>query len=185
MHKIEIEFRTRFDEKEYKRLKSFLGEHARDLGEDDKNSHFFVFNNKVLKVVDEVSKNLAKIVLKLNRIGQRDYFPEIEIPITRSDVKKAVQIFNELNAEIVVESFQRRHNYLYKGVEIALKYSDNWGYHAEFEIVVDGTDSEVSRVAAKKQIRKVAAELGAKLMTNEEIKKFITPIEKRYKKQAP
>lgn len=64
---------------------------------------------------------------------------------------------------------QKRTNYRYKNCEIALKYSDAWGYHMEIEQVID---SEDKKIEAEAQIRRVANELDVKLMTEEELKEF-------------
>jgi len=138
--RIEIEFRSRFDKKRYNKLEKFLKTNAKDLGKDDKNVFFFIFQGKLLKVVDNVSKKTAKIVLKLNKIGHGSDFEEIEIPINPLEVTKTVKMIRSLNLDgDLMESFQKRHNYFYKGVEIALKYSDHWGYHLELEIMINDT----------------------------------------------
>jgi len=121
---IEIEYRSIFDEDTYSRLKVFLDAKAKNLGEDDKDVFFFIFPDKLLKVVDNMSKKTAKIVLKLNKIGRGNDFEEIEIPIQQEDVKKAIRVFTVLGFIELQNSFQKRQNYLYKGVELALKYSD-------------------------------------------------------------
>lgn len=66
---IEVEHRSRFSKEEHDRLLAFLYENGKDLGQDDKNVHFFTFPDKLLKVTDNISKNTAKITGKLNRIG--------------------------------------------------------------------------------------------------------------------
>jgi len=125
--RIEIEFRTMFDKKKYSDLYNFLNKNAEDLGEDDKDVYFFILQDKLLKVVNNISKKSATIVLKLNRIGKGSDFEEIEIPIKQKEIEKAVKLFNELNVtENIIHSFQKRHNYIYKGVEIALKFSSEW-----------------------------------------------------------
>jgi adenylate cyclase class IV len=119
--RIEIEFRSRFSRKKYDQLKNFLLSHAEDLGEDDKDVYFFILPDKLLKVVNNVSQKTAKIVLKLNKIGKGSDFEEIEIPVDPQDVEKGVNMFKFLGFNEVQNSFQKRHNFRYKGVEIALK----------------------------------------------------------------
>ena len=80
----------------------------------------------------------------------------------------------------LIHNDQKRHNFLYKGVEIAVKYSIDWGYHAELEIVInDARDKEI----AETQIREVAEELGLRLMTDEEVLQFTSEIEARYRNE--
>lgn len=175
---IEIEFRSIFNKEKYDMLEKFLNENTEDLGADDKDVYFFIMPDKLLKVVDNVSKGNAKIVTKLNKIGKGDSFEEIEISIDRKDVEKAVNMFKSLNlTDNIMHSFQQRHNYLYKGVELALKYSDEWSYHLEMEIVVDDPNKETD---AKKKLYDVAKELDVHIMTNEELTNFTQKAERDY-----
>lgn len=176
---IEIELRSMFDEATYLRLRDFFDKNAKDLGEDDKNVFFFLMPDKLLKVVNNISKKTAKIVLKLNKIGQGSNFEETEIPIDPNDCDKAVKMFTKLGFTDIQNTFQKRHNYLYKGVEVALKYSNTWGYHLELEIVVhDLNDKDIS----EQNIRKVAKELGVHILSDKELSKFTKKVDTDYKK---
>jgi adenylate cyclase class IV len=178
MKTIEIEFRARFGKKKYESLKRFLGARAKDLGEDDKDVHFFMFPDKLVKVVDNVSRKSAKIVLKLNKIGRGSDFEEIEIPVPRKDFGKAGRMFlGMFGAKNHMRSFQKRRNYLYKGVELALKWSKVWGYHLELEMVVDNIRK---KAIAEKKIRTVAEELDVILMADGELKKFTGEAERKH-----
>jgi len=180
---IEIEFRSMFTKTEYDRLKIFLNKNAKDLGEDDKDVYFFLFPDKLLKVVNNISKGSAKIVLKLNRIGKGSNFEEIEIPISQDFVEKAVEVFTKLAiTDNIMHTPQTRNNYFYKGVEIALKWSPVWQYHLELEIVVN---NESKKEKAEQKIRKVADELHLRLMTEEELAKFVEKVETENKKKNP
>lgn len=177
---IEIELRSVFDEKKHNELKEFLGKNAEDLGEDDKDVFFFLLPDKITKATHNVSKKTAKIVIKLNRIGRgTSDFEEIEIPINPSDFDKAVKLFSALPFDQIQNSYQKRHNYLLDGVEIALKWTESWGYHMELEIVVDNV---AKREEAENKIRKVAEKLGVQIMSEEELKDFTKKIDENYKK---
>ncbi len=173
---IELEFWAMFDEVKYKELEKYLDSVAEDLGEDDKNVYFFILPGKLLKVSDNISKKTAKISLKLEKIGRGNAFKENEFLINQADVLKAVDLFKEIGCDHVIESFQKRHNYLYEGVELALKYSKDWGYHLELEIMIA---QEEERAAAEVAIRSVAQKLGLILMTNEELLEFTKQFEKK------
>lgn len=178
---IEIELRCMFSEDKFNSLKKFLDDKAEYLGQDDKDVHFYIFPDKLLKVTDNISKESAKLTLKLNRIGQGTDFEEIEFPIQRGDVEKAVKMFTSLEmTDNVIHSFQSRHNYLYKGVELALKFSSEWKHHLELEIVVD---DESKKEEAEKKIHAVAKELGVKVMSEEELKEFVKKVEAEKKKE--
>lgn len=182
MKTIEIEFRARFDESEYDRLSEYLQKNAEDLGEDDKNTYFFVLPDRLAKVAHNVSKKTAKIGLKLSKIGQGSSFEEIELPIDPADVDQAVRLFQNLNLPgdvKVIESFQKRHNYLLDGVELSLKYSENWGHHMELEIVVDDMAKKAS---AEKRIFELAKRLSVSIMTEEELIELTGKIQAGYKK---
>jgi len=176
---IEIEFRSLFDKKKHDGLISFLSRNGEDLGQDDKDVYFFIMPTRLLKVVDNISFNSAKIVLKLNKIGSGSNFKEIEIPIDRKEISRAVDFFKSLElTDNVMRSFQQRRNFNYKGVEIAVKYSDVWGYHAELEILIDSLEE---KIAAENKINAIAKELNLKLMTDDELKKFTTRAEEKHK----
>jgi len=149
------------------------------LGADDKNVFFFLLPDKICKVTNNVSKGNAKITLKLNRIGKGGSdFEEIEFPIDPANFDKAIKMFSNLPFDEIQESYQNRHNYMYKGVELALKYTQTWGYHLELEIVVDSADK---KDAAEKQIHEVAVELGVHIMSDEELKEFAQKIDENYR----
>ena len=178
---IEVELRSMFSESEYNELAEFFKKNAKDLGEDDKDAYFFILPDKLVKVVNNISQKSAKIVLKLTKIGKGSGFEEIEILINQNDIEKAVKLFDALGLNEVQHFFQKRHNYLYKDVEIALKYSDAWGYHMELEKIV-GDKSEV--LEAERQIREIASEFDIHIMTNEELKEFTEKKDREYKYES-
>ena len=175
---IEVELRSVFDEATHKRLKEYLAKTAKNLGEDDKDVFFFLFPDKLLKVVNNISKKTAKIVLKLNRIGKGSTFDENEIPIAPDDCQKAVDMFLHLGFKNMQHTFQKRHNYLYKGVELALKYSETWGYHLELEIVIH---DEAQKQEAVNKIAEVGNELGVHLLSDDELTELTKKIDSGFK----
>ncbi len=175
---IEIEFRSRFGVKKYKALKRFLSVNAKDLGEDDKDVYFFLFPDKLLKTVNNVSKKTAKIVLKLTKIGKGSDFEEIEVPINQSDFEKTSKMFMALHQGDFMHSFQKRQNFLYKGVELALKWSKLWGYHLELEVVIHDKNK---KQFAERKIFSIAEELGVNIMSEKELREFTRRKEREYK----
>lgn len=179
---IEVEFRTHLTEGQYLSLMDFLLKKGEDLGQDDKDTYFFIFKDKLLKVVNNLSKKSGKIVLKLNKLGNGSGFEEIEIPIAQDQVDQTAKLFKLLNLPAqLIHNEQKRRNFVYKGVEISVKYSDDWGYHAELEIVVG---DQIEKETAVLKIEVVAKELGLKLMTDEEIFEFTQRIEEEYRKKG-
>ena len=178
MGHIEVEFRSLVSKEKLKELEIFLKGSAENLGQDNKKTYFFILPDRFLKVVNNTSQKSAKIVLKLNKMGRGCNFEEVEIPISQKDVTKSIKLFESLGIGPAHFFDQRRHNYLYNGIEIALKKSELWGYHVELEIVIA---DQKDKAKAENKIRKLAKELGIKLMTEREIAKFVGQLEENYK----
>lgn len=175
--RIEVEVRSIFNEDKYNEIKGFLSAHAIDLGEDDRETVFFIIPDKTLKVTKNVSKNNAKISLKVGNIntGQQE---EIEISIDLLDFNNAVKIFQVLGFDEIQYTLQKRHNYLYEGIELALKFSNDWGYHLEAEMVVDSED-RISEANIK--IKELYRKLHLKPLTEREIDKMRKKIDSRHR----
>ncbi|MGP3951828.1 hypothetical protein [Streptomyces sp. 7N604] len=175
---VEIEMRARFDKDAHDQLVSRLERDGEDLGCDDKRIYFYVLPDKLLKVTDNTAAGSAKITLKTSKIGQGAAFPETEIAIAREDVPAAVRVFNALGFEAEMhEAFNQRHNFRFRGVEIAVKWSEAWGHHAEFEVLLDDTPSVAAQEEAGARIRTVAEELGVALMSEQELADFTAAFE--------
>lgn len=176
---IEVEVRSLFDEHKYNELTEFLNANAKDLGQDDKDTYFFMLPTKVVKAVHNISKNTAKIVIKLTRVGTgTNDTEEIEIPIAPVDFDKSVRLFKELSFDQVQRAYQKRRNYLYKGAELALKYSESWGYHLEIELMIADKSEQAD---AEAQLGEIAKELGVKILTPEEQTAFVNKVDSSYK----
>ncbi|MFB7614739.1 hypothetical protein [Kitasatospora sp. NPDC056181] len=175
---VEIEMRARFDKETHARLMDRLRKDGEDLGDDAKHIYFYVLPEQLLKVTDNTAAGTAKITLKGSKIGQGAAFHETEFAIAREDVRAAVKVFNALGFESAMhEAFNFRHNFRFQGVEIALKWSEAWGYHAEFEVLLDDGASDAARDEASAQIVDVAAELGVTLMSEQELADFAATFE--------
>lgn len=173
----EVEFRSRFNYRKFKKVKNYLDKHAEKLGQDDKDCYFYIFPDKLLKIVNNISKKNAKISLKLNRLGKGVLFPEIEFYFPQEQFKNSIKLFNALSLPAkVIREKQKRINYKYKNCEIALKHSKSWGYHLEIEKIIDKKEKKQK---AKSDIRKIAQEIGVKLMSEKEIKTFIKKFESK------
>ncbi|MGW4647206.1 hypothetical protein [Kitasatospora sp. NPDC004289] len=175
---VEIEMRARFDKDSHDTLVDRLVRDGEDLGQDNKLIHFFVLPDQLLKVTDNQSAGTAKITLKDSKIGRGAAFGETEFPIAQADVAAAVQLFGALGFEDTRhEAFNFRRNFRFRGVEIAVKWSEAWGYHAEFERLLDDGASDTDRDEAAAEIIDVAAELGVTVMTEQELAAFTATFE--------
>ncbi|MDT0379399.1 hypothetical protein RM572_11530 [Streptomyces sp. DSM 42041] len=174
----EIEMRARFDQGAHDRLVARLERDGEDLGRDDKHIYFYVLPDKLLKVTDNTAAGTAKISLKNSKIGQGAAFPETDIAIAREDVPAAVRVFNALGFDGQMhEAFNRRHNFRFQGVDIAVKWSEAWGHHAEFEVLLDDDASQAAQEEAAGRIQTVASELGIDLMSEQELAEFTAAFE--------
>jgi len=171
---IEVELRSLLDEKQFISINHFLMKNGKDLGKDNKDSYFYHLPNKLIKVVKNEEKNTAKLTLKLQKIGYGNDFEEIDVNFMPDDMDNVLKILDILGyGKNHLYSYQYRHNYLYKGVEFAVKYTVSWGFHCEMEIVIDNK-KDIPKTL--KKIKEITAELGLKVMGNDELKNFMKKI---------
>ncbi|MFE4175085.1 hypothetical protein ACFRR7_24065 [Streptomyces sp. NPDC056909] len=185
---VEIEMRARFTREDHDQLISRLERDGEDLGCDDKRIYFYVLPEQLLKVTDNIAAGSAKITLKGNKIGQGAAFPETEIAIAKDDVAAAVRIFNALGFESTMHrAYNQRRNFRFRGVEIAVKWSEAWGHHAEFEVLLGDDPSPAAKSEAGDRIAAVADELGVTLMTEAQLAEFTAAFEasERARKEQP
>lgn len=175
----EIEHRAVLTEEEYQELAEKLAREAKLLGSDDKEVSYYIFPDKLLKVVRNISKGTGKLSLKLNTLGAGSSFQEFEVPFPEESFETMKSICDNISTpEQVITGTQKRTNYEYQGVEIALKWSEDWGYHAEFEIMIpDLSEKKV----ADARIVKIAETLSVSLMTEEEVAAFSAEVRAKKK----
>ena len=175
----EIEHRALLTEESYKTLNEILARESTLFGTDDKEVSYYIFPDKLLKVVRNISLGTAKLSLKLNALGEGSSFQEFEVPFPEASFETMKNIVSSISTpDQVISGTQKRTNYEYKGVEIALKWSEDWGYHAEFEIMIsDLAEKEV----ADKKIHETAKELSVRLMSEEEVKTFSAKVRAKQK----
>lgn len=175
----EIEHRAVLTETAYDELSEKLEREATLLGTDDKEVSYYIFPDKLLKVVRNVSEKSAKLSLKLTALGTGSSFQEFEVPFPEKSFETMKNICESISApDQVISGTQKRTNYEYKGIEIALKWSEDWGYHTEFEIMVNDLSE---KEAADTRIRDVAKELSVPLMTEEEVAAFSAEVRAKKK----
>ncbi|MCX6790437.1 MAG: CYTH domain-containing protein [Candidatus Kaiserbacteria bacterium] len=176
----EIEHRALLTKESYTRLAEKLASEATLLGSDDKEVSYYIFPDKLLKVVRNISKGTAKISLKLNTLGAGSSFHESEVHFPQESFETMKDICSSISTpEQVISGTQKRTNYTYNEVEIALKWSEDWGYHAEFEIMISDLSQKES---ADARIREVTKNLSVPLMTEEEVAAFSAEVKLKNKK---
>ncbi len=167
---LEIEKRGFLTEDKHDQLIRFFLKNGVDLGQDDKEVVYYIYNDKLLKLVHNLSKKNVKISLKTNKIGEGSVFPETEIIFNEEDFLKIKFILDTVaNPDKKMEGIQKRRNFKYKNCEFAIKWSKEWGFHFEIEKMID---NEALASKAEKEIEKIATELDMKIMTEEELKNF-------------
>ncbi|MCL5016131.1 MAG: hypothetical protein M1312_00740 [Patescibacteria group bacterium] len=171
---IELEYRACISEKDFLRLKDFLVKNGTTLENDNKDTYFFIWEDKVIKVVSNPTTKKAKMSLKPGRIGKQSHFNEAEITLATDQVDRAVQFCRNLKPDDTQFVYQFRTNYSYKGVEIALKYTQSWGFHAELEMMLERIEEKDE---ADKKIKDVADELGLRIMSDDELASYTAKID--------
>ncbi len=175
----EIEHRALLTEESYKELAEKLARNATLLGTDDKEVSYYIFPDKLLKVMRNISKGTGKLSLKLNVLGAGSSFQEFEVPFPEDSFETMKNICDSISTpDQVISGTQQRTNYKYQGVEIALKWSEDWGYHVEFEIMISDLGEKET---ADAHIREVAKTLSVSLMTEEEVAAFSAEVRSRKK----
>lgn len=161
---IEVEIRGMLTKEQFDTLTDSLAKLADSFEQDDKESCFFIVPGKNLKVTKNISNGSAKIALKTGEVSQTAN-KEIEVKIHPEDYENVIDTFQALGFNNTIYSKQTRTNYIYCGIEIAAKYSDDWGYHYEAEIMVED-ESEIAE--AEKKLHSLAKELGLPVLTPED-----------------
>jgi len=166
----EVEKRGFLTKAEYDKLFSFLSENGTSLGADDKDVVYYIYDDKLLKAVDNVSKGNAKISLKMNKIGNGSVFPETEAYFSRENFEKIKFILSTIaTPRKVMTGVQKRHNFLFKNCEFALKWSKYWDYHFEVEKMIKRREDFEK---ANKELDDISNELDLKIMSDEELNAF-------------
>lgn len=173
---IEVELRGFLSKNQYLELSSRLKAEADNFEDDDKYAHFFKYENGILKIVDEVSKNQKKISLKVGNELSINGLHEVEVYLKdQDDFNLSLEMFKLLGFETESEIHQKRTNYMYKDTVISLKYTESWSYHFEIEKVV-AEESDVNE--AKRQIKDVCKELGITPLNENELAAFLKSLRK-------
>lgn len=175
MSNFEVELRGQLSHQDFNRVKTFLDANSNGV-KDNKLTYFFVTQKIILKVTDEISKDKAKITIKVGDETE-NILEEYEINIPRKSIPNAVKLFKTLGYSKINRVEQKRINYKYKGSHISLKHTPDWGLHFEVE-----TKAKNKEEAAEKKLElfKICKELGIFPMTPKEIKNKIKQINKSH-----
>jgi adenylate cyclase class IV len=169
---IEVEKRAVIDKVVYEAIGGqILAKGGVDWGVNDTDSTFYIHDSWQLKVQHQVSKGTAKIAWKSGGVDGAASRREVELSLAPDDVDKANEVIVALSPEAkAYPTKQKRHDYVLDDIGIAVKHSNDWGYHVELDCVVSdasGVDDVLTRIA------ELAESLGLHLFTPEEEKAFV------------
>jgi len=170
----EYEERAFLSEDDFLRVKKYLDRAATKTELDNKKSYFFVLPDRNLSVA--VSKAKSVIKYKSGQITKGNGFEEHEFPFDSTSLTDVIGLLSSLLEIEPQYSEQFRINYyLDNKIEIALKYTETWGFHIEIEKVYQAKnekDLETSKKLAQKDVENVAKLLDVKLITSDDIENF-------------
>ena len=113
---------------------------------------------------------------KGGQLGKGNGFEEIEYNIERDSLPEAIKLFTKLLGLPPQESFQFRINYsLDDDIEIALNYTEMWGFHLEAErVYVASSEAEkaLKQAESKDKLDHLASTLGFSYITDQEMVVF-------------
>ena len=170
----EYEERAFLTEESFSKIKASLDALAISSELDNKNSYFFVLPDVNVSIAASAKKTVVKY--KGGQIGLGNGFEEYEFTIQPESLSEALKLFTALLGLEPQLSEQFRINYtLPDSIEVALKYTQTWGFHLEAEKVytVRNEDEHAAeKQRAKDAIAKFADELDISYITDEEMKQF-------------
>jgi len=164
----EYEERAFLSEEDFSRVKDLLEKQSVSRAYDNKVSYFFVLPEQNLSIAKSEKKCVIKY--KHGAVGVGNGFAEYEIPVDEQHCDQTVSMFSLLFGIKPQTSEQFRINYILPNkVEIALKYTQTWGFHLELEKTYS---NEENKPQAKKEVEETAELLQIHLITDSEMKEF-------------
>jgi|GEM_PF-784045 len=170
----EYEERAFLSEEQFLKIKEKLDEICVQKEIDNKHSFFFVLPDVNISIAS--SHKETKVKYKGGQLGKGNGFEEIEYNIERDSLPEAIKLFTKLLGLPPQESFQFRINYsLDDDIEIALKYTEMWGFHLEAErVYVASSEAEkaLKQAESKDKLDHLASTLGFSYITDQEMVVF-------------
>lgn len=163
----EYEERAFLTEEQFLFVKSKLDTIATNKEVDNKTSYFFVLPDENLSIASSASKSVIKY--KAGQLGLGNGFEELEIPIPHESIQDSIQLFSALLKIKPQFSEQFRINYgLDNNIEVALKYTQTWGFHLEIEKTYEHTANlDDEKQKAKQELNEIAAQLKISFIDDE------------------
>lgn len=175
-HPIEVELRGFLTEEQYNALILRLKNEGIDSEEDDKDTFFFNVQKGIFKVCDEISKDKAKLSLKIGS-EETGALKELEIAIPREQVKIFMSFFAALGYSDFHHVPQKRINFFLKNSILSLKFTPDFQYH--FELEGRPLEDEALVENEKLMLRHVCGQYGIIPLEPEEVAAKVKEIRKR------
>lgn len=165
--KYEYEERAFLTEEQFLFVKEKLDTIATSKEVDNKTSYFFVLPDINLSIASSTAKTVIKY--KGGQLGLGNGFEELEVPIPRESLQNSIKLFSTLLKIEPQFSEQFRINYdLSNNIEVALKYTQTWGFHLEIEKTYEHTtDLDQEKQKAKQELDEVATQLKISFIDDE------------------
>ena len=132
-----------------------------------------------LKVGKKISKNTAKIALKLGDIV-KNHQQEFEVNLDSSEFIPAISFLEHLDLTDEVQyTTQSRINYQYKkDFYFSVKWSKYYEHHYELESIIDDPNDIPS---TKKKLHDIAESLGLPVVSESEFGEFLAYVDNKHK----
>lgn len=164
----EYEERAFFEEDALPSILAILTSLAHSHQADNKTSYFFVLPDVNVSIASSPRKTVVKY--KDGQLGQGNGFVEHEFAIDPAGLPEALKLFSALLQTTPQLSEQFRINYdLGQGTEAALKYTQMWGFHLEFEKVytaASDADRHAKETSAHTELTNLAGRLGVRIISD-------------------
>ena len=165
---IEIEERARFDAATYERVKKQLEALAEEIHADDKEVVYYIYPDKLLKAVHNISEGTCKLSYKSKKVGGGTTVKEEELILPGKHFAGLIIFCDSAYQDATkrINSPQKRTNYKIGDLEVALKYTNDYGHHLEIDALVA---NEAAEASAHQKILALSKSLDIKLMTQQDL----------------
>lgn len=178
---LEVELRGFLTATDFQLRCRWLRETAADFEEDHRRTVFFIIPGSTLKVAELKSKHTAKITLKSGDLVRAHAQRELEIPIAFGSVDAAVDLFRSLGFDNIQETEQLRYNGTVDGVAVSFKWSKDWGYHFEAEILVL---NDIDVPNARTRLVEFCRQVGLDPVSENDFETFRQTVDARHKESS-
>lgn len=169
----EYEERAFLTDESFLRIKQILDEKSARKTIDNKQSFFFVLPDVNVSIASSAKE--TKVKYKGGQLGKGNGFEEIEYTIDHHSLESATTLFTRLLKIKPQASFQFRINYVIDDLEVALKYTQMWGFHIEVECVYTASstiEQQQRQQECYTKLKGFADNLGFRYITDEEMAIF-------------